>query len=147
MDVAHKDYQNKIKNFIDDIELLKSEIKDLKTNISTKEKELAESRIEIQQLKLKLTLQPNNQKEEELKNKNNEFKKQIPISENRNKALKIKTYHKDPTKDEDSVYEHGDKDNSKMKTKVSCKKCGLQFSSKEALKKHESDMHKLKLIF
>ena len=112
MDVAYEDFQNKIKIFIDDIELQKSEIKDLKTNINTKEKELAESRIEIQQLKLKLTLQPNNQQEEELKNKNNEFKKQIDIIENRNKALKIN----DPIKDEDSVFEHGDNDNSKMAT-------------------------------
>ena len=36
------------------------------------------------------------QQEEELKNKNNEFKKQIDIIENKNKALKIK----DPIKDD-----------------------------------------------
>ena len=109
-------------------------------NINTKEKELAESRIEIQQLKLK--------QEEDLRNENNELKKQIDILEFRNKALEFKTIpiNKAPTKDERSEFEHGDEDNSKMKTKVSCKKCGLHFSSKEAWKKLDSDMHKVKLI-
>ena len=145
--MAYEDFQNKIKIFTDDIELLKSEIKDLKTNIDTKEKELAESKIEIQQLKLKLTLKYNIQQEADQKNENYELKKQINILENKNKALKIKPMHKDPTKDEDSVVECGDKDSSTMKTKISCEKCGLHFSSKEALKKHKSGMHKVKLIF
>ena len=39
--MAYENFQNKIKIFTDDIELLKREIKDLKTNIDTKEKELA----------------------------------------------------------------------------------------------------------
>ena len=148
-DVASENFQRKIKIFTDDIELLKSEIKDLKMNINTKEKELAESRIEIQQLKLKLTLKPNKQQEEDLRNENNELKKQIDILENKNKALEIKPIpiNKAPTKDEGSEFEHGDEDNSKLRTKVSCKKCGLHFSSKEALKKHDSDMHKVKLTF
>ena len=119
----------------------------MKTNINTKEKELEESKIEIQQLKLKLTLKPNKQQEEDLRKENQELKTQIDILENINKALEIKPIHKAPTNDEGSEFEHGDEDNSKMKTKVSCKKCGLHFSSKEAWKKLDSDMHKVKFIW
>ena len=145
--MAYENFQNKIKIFTDDIELLKSEIKDLKTNKDTKEKELAKSKIEIQQLKLKLTLKHNIQQEADQKNENYELKKQINILENKNKALKIKPMQKDSTKDKDSVVELGYKDSSTMKTKISCEKCGMYFSSKEEVKKHKSDMHKVKLIF
>ena len=94
---------------------------------------------------MKLTLKPNNQQEADLRNENNELK--IDILENKDKALKIKPMQKDSTKDKDSVVELGYKDSSTMETKISCEKCGMYFSSKEEVKQHKSDMHKVKLIF
>ena len=43
-----------------------------------------------------------------------------------------------------SGIQNQDSENIQMKVECFCEKCCLQFSSKERLKQHESDMHKAK---
>ena len=67
-DVASKDLENEIKTLIDDIKRLKTEITD-SNDINIKEKELSESRLEIQQLK-----HENQQEKETIKNETDDLK-------------------------------------------------------------------------
>ena len=144
-DVASKDLEVKIKSFTDDIKRLEREITALKNDISIKEKELLESRMEIKQLKLSVNLDI--QEEKDIKNENIDLKKQIEVLENENTTLKIKLKLQDQMNVESSVMEHQDVDNIKRKTYYSCEKCGLNFLSKEECNKHKRSMHKVKLTF
>ena len=143
--MASKDLKNKMRSSTDDIKRLKREITALKNDISIKEKELLESRMEIKQLKLSVNL--DNQEEKDIKNENIDLKKQIEVLENKNTTLKIKLKLQDQMNVESSVMEHQDIDNIKRKTCYSCEKCGLNFLSKEECNKHKRSMHKVKLTF
>ena len=119
----------------------------MKNDISIKEKELLESRMEIKRLNIKLSVKLDNQEEKCIKNENIDLKKQIEILENENKALKIQIKQHDQINIVSSVKKHQDIDNIQRKTNYSCEKCGLNFLSKEACNKHKSDMHKVKITF
>ena len=146
-DVVRRDIENKIRSSTDEIKRLEREITALKNDISIKEKELLDSRMEIKLLNTKLSVKLDNQEEKYIKNENIDLKKQIEILENENKALKIQIKQHDQINVESSVMKHQDIDNIQRKTNYSCEKCGLNFLSKEACNKHKSDMHKVKLTF
>ena len=146
-DVTCKDLEDKIRSSTDDIKRLEREIIALKNDISIKEKELLESRMEIKQLNVKLSAKLENQEENYIKNENIDLKKQIEILENENKALKIHIKQQYQMNVENSVMKHQDIDNIKRKTNYSSEKCGLNVLSKEACNKHKRDMHKVKLTF
>ena len=130
----------KLTTLIDDIKRLKREITDLKNDINIKEKELSESRLEIQQL-----IHENQQEKETIKNETDDLKRQIKLLEKENRTLKIKLKQKDdPINDDNSVNQDNDKHIIEI---YSCKKCNLHFSSKETLNKHKSKRHRSKLTF
>ena len=139
---TNKDFENKMKMFASEIESLKREIKDLKDDVQIKEKELLESKMEIQKLNLKLIPQPSNQLfEQDVMKENINLKKEVDILKNQNEALKIKI----DQKDQNEVIQMEEKDN--MVTKYSCKRCCLKFTKLEKFNKHVNEMHKSKLTF
>ena len=144
--VVGEDIENQIKIWTKEIENLKVEIIHLKEDINTKEKELSKSKMEIMQMNIKHTLKPSDT-EKDLTKENDYLKKQIEILQKENEAMKIKLIQKDQTDVEKSVTQPEDKGNLKATRKYSCKKCCLNFPSKENLNKHENEMHKLKLTF
>ena len=136
--VDSTDFENEYKMVNEEINKLKDEITDLKREISVKEKELVTSKAEIEHLKKELTQ-----------------KQQYPESD---KELLVKTDNKlieNDKEDLDLGNELALKQTSDGKrpdilttvSKFKCEKCCLRFSSAEKVKKHNSEMHKVKLAF
>ena len=73
--------------------------------------------------------------------KNDVLKKEVEMLKKENIALKIQLVQNDQT------IQLKEKDDTKITMKISCEKCWLNFSSKDKLKKHKSEMHKAKLTF
>ena len=138
-----KDLEIELKLCADEIKSLKREIKELKNYVKIKEEKLKESKMEIENLKTNLTHSPkpsDQNLEKDTIKENNDLKQQIDILENENKALKMKLSEK-------TGITHQDEDKISMTVKHSCVRCCLDFSSKERLDKHKSEMHKAKLTF
>ena len=113
-----------------------------------KEKEITESKREIQNLNLKLIPIPSNQQlEQNMGEEIYNLKKQIDILEKENESLKIKLLPKDQSLDVHTAIQSEDKDNIKLTTKYSCELCCLNFSKVEKSNKHKNEMHKSKLTF
>ena len=141
--VASTDFEDKVK----EIECLNNEIMDLKNYINNKEKELHKSKMEIQELTVKLTLLNKNQQfKNDIMKKNDALKKEVEILKKENFALKIKLAQKDQI-DNEKTMQPGEIDDTTITKKNSCEKCCLNFSSKDKLKKHQTKMHKAKLTF
>ena len=82
-----------------------------------------------------------------LQKENNYLKKQVDVLKKENEAMKIKLIKKDLADMENTVTQPEDKGNLETTKKYNCGKCCLNFTSKENLNKHKSEMHKLKLTF
>ena len=80
-----------------------------------------------------------------LQKENNYLKKQVDVLKKENEAMKIKFIKKADM--ENTVTQPEDKGNLETTKKYNCEKCCLNFTSKENLNKHRSEMHKLKLTF
>ena len=65
----------------------------------------------------------------------------------KNIALKIKLAQRDQVEDENLKIQPEEKDGTKIQKINSCEKCCLNFPSKDKLKKHKSEMHKVILTF
>ena len=143
VDEATKDFETERRIYAKEIETLKNEINDLK-----KEKEITESKREIQNLNLKLIPIPSNQQlEQNMGEEIYNLKKQIDILVKENESLKIKIVPKDQSLDVHTAIRSEDKDNIKLTTKYSCELCCLNFSKVEKSNKHKNEMHKSKLPF
>ena len=141
--VASSDLKNEYKMVNEEIINLKHEITDLKRKIDMKEKELSKSKTEIEQLKKELTQ----------KQQFTEFDKEL-IKDNDTKIVE------NVEEDIDFQIQLTQKDISHVsrpdiqttvsnyvETNFTCEKCCLKFSSKEKVRKHQSEMHKVKLSF
>ena len=136
--VDRSDFENEYKIVNEEINKLKDEITDLKREISVKEKELVESKTEIEHLKKELTQKQNYPKsDKELLEKNDhklvEDDKEHMDLQNQ-LALKQTSHGIRP-------------DIPKTISKFECEKCCLRFSSMEKVKKHQSEMHIVRLAF
>ena len=141
--VVSTDFENHVK----EIESLNIEIMELKNDIKNKEKQLHKSKMEIQELTVKLTLLPQNQQsEKDIMEENDVLKKEVEMLKKENIALKIKLVQNDQTDDENTI-QLEEKDDTKALMKISCEKCWLNFSRKDKLKKYKSETHKAKLTF
>ena len=163
--IPNKDIETELEMLTNEMITLKSEINDLKNVLNVKEKELLESKVEIEQLNSKLALGPSDQHSDVdiMIRENDELKEKVKILEKENEAMKIRLVQKGKTHDTtvneamkvnlEQKVKTSDKhsviqsDVIKMTMKSSCKKCCLNFSSKEKLDKHKGEMHKETLTF
>ena len=76
-----------------------------------------------------------------------DLKNQLEMIKKENIALKMKLAQRDQVEDENLMIQPEEKDGTKIQKINLCEKCCLNFPSKDKLKKHKSEMHKVILTF